>query len=54
MQPVYPEFIKFLDSHGCDTSWYQEGIFWLDNNIIKAFIVGGKSFVYLELLLMII
>lgn len=41
MQPVYPEFIKFLDSCGCDTSWYQENTFWLDNNIIKAFITGG-------------
>ena len=55
MQPVYSEFVEFLDSHGCDTSWYQESTFWLDNNIIKAFIVGGgKSFVYLGLLLMII
>lgn len=42
MQPVYPEFIKFLDSCGCDTSWYQENTFWLDNNIIKAFITGGQ------------
>lgn len=52
MQPVYSEFIKFLDSYGCDTSWYQEGTFWLDNNIIKAFIAGGRSFVYIGLLLM--
>ena len=43
MQPVYAEFVEFLDSHGCDTSWYQEGIFWLDNNIIKAVIVGGAN-----------
>lgn len=43
MQPVYPEFIKFLKSHGCDTSWFQEGKLWLDNNIVKAFIAGGAS-----------
>ena len=42
MQPVYSEFINFLDNHGCDTSWYQEGKFWLDNNIIKAFKRGGQ------------
>lgn len=43
MQPVYSEFINFLDNHGCDTSWYQEGKFWLDNNIIKAFKRGASS-----------
>ena len=25
MQPVYSEFVEFLDSHGCDTSWYKDG-----------------------------
>lgn len=43
MQPVYFEFVEFLDSHGCDTSWYKDGQLWLDNNIIKAFKRGGAS-----------
>lgn len=42
MQPVYSEFVEFLDSHGCDTSWYKDGQLWLDNNIIKAFKRGGQ------------
>lgn len=45
MQPVYSEFVEFLDSHGCDTSWYKDGQLWLDNNIIKAFKRGASSLV---------
>lgn len=42
MQPIFPEYIKFLEDHGCDTSWYKERIFWMDNNIVKAIKSGGQ------------
>lgn len=42
MQPVFPEYIQFLKSHNCDTNWFRENTFWLDNNIVKAFKRGGQ------------
>lgn len=44
MQPIFSEYIQFLKSHGCNTDWFQENTFWLDNNIVKAFKrVGANS-----------
>lgn len=43
MQPIFPEYIRFLKDHNCDTEWFRENTFWLDNNIVKAFRRGGAS-----------
>lgn len=43
MQPIFPEYIQFLKSHNCDTDWFCENTFWLDNNIVKAFRRGGAG-----------
>lgn len=42
MQPVYPEYIRFLNDNGCDTTWFRENTYWIDNNLIKAFMPDGK------------
>ena len=54
MQPIFPEYIRFLNDNGCDTSWFREETFWMDNNLVKAFKRGGKSFHYSESSLMMI
>ena len=43
MQPIFPEYIKFLNSHGCNTDWFQERTFWLDRNMVKGFKRGGQE-----------
>lgn len=43
MQPIFPEYIQFLKSHDCNTDWFHENTFWLDNNIVKAFRRGGAG-----------
>lgn len=43
MQPIFPEYIRFLRDNGCDTSWFQEKTYWLDNNIVKGFLRGGAA-----------
>ena len=42
MQPVYQEYIRFLNDNGCDTTWFRENTHWIDNNLIKAFLPNGK------------
>lgn len=42
MQPIFPEYVQFLRSHNCDVDWFRENMFWLDNNIVKAFKRGGQ------------
>lgn len=42
MQPIFPEYIRFLKSHNCNTDWFRENTYWLDNNIVKAFRRGGQ------------
>lgn len=42
MQPIFPEYVRFLKDHNCDTGWFKKCTFWLDNNIVKAFIPGGQ------------
>lgn len=41
MQPIFHEYIKFLNSQGCNTDWFQERTFWLDRNMVKGFKRGG-------------
>lgn len=43
MQPIFPEYIKFLNSQGCNTDWFQERTFWLDRNMVKGFKRGGDK-----------
>lgn len=47
IQPVFSEFIRFLSDKGCDTAWFRERTFWLDRNIIKAYVSGGGGLVSL-------
>lgn len=42
MQPIFTEYIRFLNDHNCNTEWFRENVFWLDNNIVKAFKRGGQ------------
>lgn len=43
MSPVFKEFIDFLNFKTSNSlSFLEEGIYWLDNSIIKAFDIGGK------------
>lgn len=42
MQPIFPEYMQFMKSHNCDVDWFHENVFWLDNNIVKAFRRGGQ------------
>lgn len=42
MQPIFIEYIRFLNDHNCNTEWFRENVFWLDNNIVKAFKRGGQ------------
>ena len=46
MQPIFPEYIKFLNSQGCNTDWFQERTFWLDRNMVKGFKRGGKNLLH--------
>lgn len=46
MQPVFKEFAKFLKDLGADISWFKEGYYWLDNNLIKGFRNGKLVFLY--------
>lgn len=42
MQPIFPEYARFLSDHGCDVSWFTENTFWVDHNLIKAFTQNGE------------
>lgn len=45
MTPVFNEYIRFLNdvnNSSVDISYLQEGYFWIDNSIIKAFDKQGK------------
>lgn len=43
MQPIFPEYTKFLADNGCNTEWFQDRTFWLDHNMIKGFVRGGAA-----------
>lgn len=45
MQPIFHEYTQFLEAHGCDTSWFKERTYWLDNNFVKAFARGGGNYI---------
>lgn len=42
MQPLYKEYIDYLNSHNIDTSWFRENRLWLDSrSMIKFFDKDG-------------
>lgn len=41
MNPIYKEYIEFLENKGVDKK-FEEGYYWLDNQIIKAFDTDGN------------
>ena len=41
MQPIFKEYIQFLKDHDIDIE-LQEGYYWLDNQIIKAYDTKGN------------
>ena len=40
MQPIFKEYIQFLKDNGVDLP-IEEGYYWLDNQIIKAYDTKG-------------
>lgn len=42
MNPIYNEYIQFLNSYSVNIPDLKEGYFWLDNSIIKAYDTNGN------------
>lgn len=43
MQPIFTQYSQFLKDKGCDVSWFREGLFWLDRNMVKGFLRGRQT-----------
>lgn len=42
MLPIFNEYIGFLKQHSCELDFLEEGIYWYDRSIIKAFDKEGN------------
>lgn len=42
MLPIFNEYIKFLKEHSDDLNFLEEGRYWYDRSIIKAFDINGN------------